>query len=140
MRSRPTLLVLGAGLALLIGWQVWAGAQQPAAPQVDRLPARAAADLSRFEFEVVQSFDAKYQGDTPGHVGRAGGLDARRPNAALGDPVFRGNERVGTITGLAWSRPHGSLEVEFDPQPNIRVAVGDMVWIALDGPARPPGR
>lgn len=49
----------------------------------------------------------------------------------MGDPVYRGDKKVGTITGLRWSRGHGSLEVEFDPEPKIRIEVGDVVWMKL---------
>jgi hypothetical protein len=31
-----------------------------------------------------------------------------------------------------WSRVGGSLEVEFDPEPFQRIAVGDEVWIDLN--------
>ena len=87
---------------------------------------------------MIQSFDAKYEGDTPGHIGKSGGLGERRPRVALGDPVFRGEERVGTVTGLTWSRPFGSLEVEFDPVEKVRISVGDDVWLDLDNAT--PGR
>jgi len=83
----------------------------------------------KFEIEVIESFDAKYQGDTPGHIGKHGELGDLRPQAALGDPVFRGDEKVGTVTNLIWSPGHGSLQVEFDPEPKVRIAVGDVVWL-----------
>lgn len=83
----------------------------------------------KFEIEVIESFDAKYQGDTPGHIGKHGELGDFRPQAALGDPVFRGDEKVGTVTNLLWSPGHGSLQVEFDPEPKVRIAVGDVVWL-----------
>ena len=121
----PTLLVLGLAV-IAFGWRSITSGQQPAAN-----PARAPADPNRFEFEVVQSFDAKYEGDTPGHIGRSGGLADRRPHVALGDPVFRGQQKIGVITGLGWSRTHGSLEVEFDPVDQMRISVGDQVWLAL---------
>jgi hypothetical protein len=107
-------------------------AQQPAATT-----AQPNVVGNRFEFEVIQSYDARYQGDTPGHMGRSGGLENRKLHVALGDPVFRGEQQVGKVTGLGWSRAHGSLEVEFDPIEGARVSVGDLVWIALDGQARP---
>lgn len=96
-------------------------------------PITAAED--RFDFDVVRSFDAKYQGDTPGHIGRHGGLGDRHPLIALGDPVFRGDEQVGVVTELAWSRPQGALDIEFDPLPKVRVCVGDLVWVKLGKPA-----
>jgi hypothetical protein len=97
--------------------------------------AKPAADPNRFEFEVVQSFDAKYEGDTSGHVGKNGGLENRRPQVALGDAVYRGQDKIGVVTGLGWSRTHGSLEVEFDPIGEVRICVGDVVWLALNGRA-----
>ncbi|MFM7243310.1 MAG: hypothetical protein ACKO40_03930 [Planctomycetaceae bacterium] len=90
---------------------------------------------TRFEFEVIESHDAAYLGDTPGHMGRDGGLTFR-PNVALGDGVFRTKAersvRVGTITRVVWDRVSGGLTVEFDPEPLTRVAVGDEVWIDLN--------
>lgn len=95
---------------------------------------------TRFEFEVIESHDAMYAGDTPGHMGRDGGLKYR-PNVALGDGVFRTEAgkaaRVGTITRVLWDRVSGGLTVEFDPAPDVRVAVGEEVWIDLN-PASPP--
>lgn len=98
-----------------------------------------------FTFEVIESHDAEYLGDTPAHEGRDGGLTVR-PNIALGDAVYRtdkqGTRVVGRITRAVWSRVSGSLEVEFDPEPVQRIAVGDVVWIDLNpapakGPASP---
>lgn len=98
-----------------------------------RLPL--AAPGTRFSFEVIESHDAEYLGDTPGHLGRDGGLTAR-PNVALGDGVYRTRgettTRVGTITRVTWDRVSGGLTVEFDPTPLIRIAVGDEVWIDLN--------
>ncbi len=98
-----------------------------------------------FRFEVIESHDAEYLGDTPAHLGKNGGLTVR-PQVALGDPVFRktatGRTRVGQITRVTWSRVAGSLEVEFDPEPFKRIAVGDEVWIDLNPqptPAEPTG-
>lgn len=87
----------------------------------------------RFEFEVVECFDAKYQGDTPGYIGRHGELGEFRPAAGLGDPIFRGEEKIGSVTRLVWSRAHGSLEIEFDPTERARIQVGDVVWLNLGG-------
>ena len=93
---------------------------------------------SRLSFEVIESFDAKYLGDTPGHMGRVGGLGVRKPKVALGDPVYRGEERVDTVTGLVWNRANGSLDVEFDPAPLKTIVLGDTVWLAVrkDGDQR----
>jgi hypothetical protein len=88
----------------------------------------------RFEFEVIESYDAKYLGDTPGHVGRHGELGDFRPQAALGDPIYRNEEKVGKVSALKWSQGHGSLEIEFDPEPLTRISVGDVVWIKLGEP------
>lgn len=105
-----------------------------------RLPL--AAPGTRFQFEVIESHDAVYLGDTPGHMGRDGGLTVR-PNVALGDGVYRTlgetTTRVGTITRVVWDRVSGGLTVEFDPTPLVRIAVGDEVWIDLN-PAPPAGR
>lgn len=89
--------------------------------------------LGRFEFEVVECFDAKYQGDTPGYIGRHGELGDLRPAAGLGDPIFRGDEKIGSVTRLTWSRAQGSLEIEFDPATGARIHVGDVVWLKLGG-------
>lgn len=95
-----------------------------------------AAKGTPFHFEVIESHDAVYLGDTPAHSGKDGGLTVR-PQVALGDPVYRGNtvesrRLVGRITRVEWSRVSGSLEVEFHPEPFQRVAVGDEVWIDLN--------
>lgn len=96
-----------------------------------------------FRFEVIESHDAEYLGDTPAHLGKNGGLTVR-PQVALGDPVYRttatGRTRIGHITRVTWSRVGGSLEVEFDPEPFHRIAVGDEVWLDLNpapNPAEP---
>lgn len=95
----------------------------------------AQADASRFEFVVIESYDAKYLGDRPGHMGRGGGLGRTVPNVALGDRVYnKDREVVGSITHVEWDRTKESLEVEFDPAPLARVAVGQTVWISLRGP------
>ena len=126
-RRQWQLMVLAIGLtAVSLVWHSFTSGQQPAPTT-----AKPAAAPNRFEFEVVQSFDAKYEGDTPGHIGKSGGLADRRPHVALGDPVFRGQQKIGVITGLGWSRTHGSLEVEFDPVDKTRISVGDAVWLAL---------
>lgn len=96
-------------------------------------PPSASGDGKRLMFDVVQSFDAKYEGDTPGHLGRAGGLQTMRPNVALGDPIYRGDQQVGKVTWLTWNRINGGLDIEFDPEGQTRIAVGDEVWMALDG-------
>lgn len=88
-----------------------------------------------FHFEVIESHDAKYLGDTPAHIGKDGGLTVR-PHVALGDFVYRTTNAtqtaVGRITRVEWSRVSGSLEVEFEPEPLQRIAVGDEVWIDLN--------
>jgi len=102
-----------------------------------------------FAFQVVECFDARYLGDSPGHLGR-GSLAGARLDVALGDPVYRGDLRVGKITGLTWDRVKENLEVEFDPEPfefdahgrpvrPVRIGVGQDVWIPMGGmtPAAP---
>ena len=93
-----------------------------------------------FSFEVIESLDAAYLGDTPSHVGRDGGLEFR-PNVALGDPVYRtaveaGAEarpvQIGRVTRVVWERVSGGLTVEFDPEPFVRIAVGDEVFVDLN--------
>ena len=92
-----------------------------------------------FVFEVIESVDASYLGDTPSHVGRSGGLE-HRPNVALGDAVYRvvgsGEQRrsvrVGRVSRVVWERVSRSLTVEVDPDPLVRIAVGDEVWIDLN--------
>ena len=128
MKIRPCSLVpwvvLGVGLVTM--------AVSIASEEVD---ARLAPHGTPFTFEVIESHDAVYLGDTPAHVGKAGGLTVR-PNVALGDSVYRteqeGRSAIGRITRVVWSRVSGSLEVEFRPEPFQRVAVGDQVWIDLN--------
>jgi hypothetical protein len=90
---------------------------------------------TKFLFEVIESHDAVYLGDTPGHMGRDGGLKVR-PNVALGDGVYRTEGettiRVGSVTRAVWDRVSGGLTVEFDPEPLRRIAVGDEVWVDLN--------
>ena len=136
-RKSPMMMVrrgaVLAGVALLIPLSLrpWANSAEP--------PRQAP---TKFVFQVVESFDAKYLGDTPGHLGRGGGLGAHRPDVALGDPVYRGEEKIGSVSGLVWDRTKEGLEVEFDPDPvavdpngrfrgPLRVAIGDEIWVAL---------
>jgi hypothetical protein len=124
--KRAVRIAAVIGIVAAVAWGGFATvrSQQVPSPQ---LPSG-----GRFEFEVIESFDAKYEGDTPGHIGRHGELGDRRPQAALGDAVYRGDKKIGTVTSLRWSRGHGSLEVEFDPEPKTRIEVGDVVWMKLD--------
>jgi hypothetical protein len=123
------------GLAIVGGWQLLTSGQQPSTEKAKETPA-----ANRLEFEVVQSFDAKYVGDTPGHMGRAGGLANRQPHVALGDAIYRGDEKVGGVTGLTWNRTNGSIDIEFDPSGEARICVGDAVWMLLDGSKPAKGR
>lgn len=105
----------------------------------DAIPLDHAPPGTPFVFEVIESIDASYLGDTPSHVGRSGGLD-HRPNVALGDPVYRvagsgegrRSVRVGRVSRVVWERVSRSLTVEVDPDPLVRIAVGDEVWIDLN--------
>jgi len=85
--------------------------------------------------EVVESFNAKYEGDSPGHIGRGGGIELH-PHVALGDPVYhrigKEDEAIGVIAGVTWDRLKGSLTFEFHPKKEHRIAVGDLVWIDLN--------
>lgn len=142
--SRPATLgalaatgVLAAG-AVMLGWQCVADdGNDPQAP-VREHPAPG----TRFWFEVIQSFNAKYEGDTAGHVGRGGGLTLH-PHVALGDLVYHTvgdvDRSIGSVTGLTWERLRGSLTVEFRPHAEHRIAVGDAVWIDLN-PVLPHAR
>ena len=100
-----------------------------------------AAHGTPFSFEVIESQDAKYLGDTPAHMGKDGGLTVR-PNIALGDHVYRTTNTatviIGRVTHVLWDRVSGGLTVEFNPEPLQRIAVGDEVWVDLNpDPAKP---
>lgn len=131
MTARGTAATVVAGLA--IGGVLLAtgrlGAEDSQAALAHAPPG------TKFQFEVIESHDAVYLGDTPGHMGRDGGL-TYRPNVALGDGVYRTEgdttSTVGTITRVVWDRVSGGLTVEFDPAPLVRIAVGDEVWIDLN--------
>jgi hypothetical protein len=135
------------GMAALI---LAPAARQPAAQQLAAPPQQRGASARRFDFQVVESFDARYLGDTPGHIGRGGGLGTTAPKIALGDPVFHGDERVGIVSGLKWDRVKEGLEVEIAPEEirvdpagkvlgRLRITIGQELWIPLDmEPARKP--
>jgi len=97
--------------------------------------AQLTANRSRFEFLIVENYDAQYLGDTPGHLGKAGGLGHTAPNIALSDPVYQDKVLVGKVTRLVWDEAKESLQVEFDPDPGRRIAIGAAVYIPLGGPA-----
>jgi hypothetical protein len=136
MGRRQTWILPGVALLFVMGWQAWMMGQQTPGEKGRGLVAKS----GRFEFEVIHSFNAKYEGDTPGHVGRSGGLGDQRPRTALGDAVYRGEEKVGVVTGLTWTRAQGSREVEFDPVTKARISVGDAVWLALGEQAAAGGK
>jgi hypothetical protein len=92
---------------------------------------------TKFEFDVVEMFDAKYLGDQPGYIGRSGGLTGLRPHVALGDPVYLDDQKVGTVSNVNWSRTSDGMTVEFDPEPLVRIAVGETVWLYLNPPDGP---
>ena len=119
-RWRPKAAILAtSALAAYLAWDWSSPAQGPA------------ANPGRFEFLVVESIDAKYLGDTPGHLGRAS-LGRNSPRMALGDLGVPGRTtKVGKVTHLIWNEARESLDVEFDPEPGQRVAIGDAVWVAL---------
>ena len=129
MRTVLAAGVFGLGVA----------AVAPFAGVAREVDAQAALPLARpgtpFHFEVIESHDADYLGDTPAHSGKDGGLTVR-PQVALGDPVYRTTADtrtlVGHVTRVEWNRVSGSLEVEFDPEPFQRIAVGDEVWVDLN--------
>lgn len=131
-RSKIMAVVLATSTTLA-GWAAWA-TFGPTSRLARADPGRQAVPV-RFEFLVVESFDARYFQDTPGHLGRAASGRVV-PRIALNDPVMRGTTKVGRITHLIWNEARESLEVEFDPQPDARIAVGDPVWVAV--PAEKP--
>ena len=124
MKTSCSLIALIVVVAAMVVW---------GRPQLGNSQVPAAKSGDRFEFDVVESFDARYEGDTPGHMGRSGGLGEIHPQVALGDTVYRGDEAVGVVTGLKWSRVQGSLDVEFDPTSKVRIAVGEIVWLKIGG-------
>ncbi|MEI6240269.1 MAG: aspartyl protease family protein [Planctomycetia bacterium] len=124
-------MAIVAGLAVLVALQAIADdVEDPLAPRREHPP-----HGTQFWFEVVESFNAKYEGDTPGHIGRGGGI-THHPHVALGDMVHHriGDEdkQVGIVTGVTWDRLKGSLTVEFRPREDHRIAVGDEVWVDLN--------
>jgi hypothetical protein len=126
-------------LCLVVAAVAWWGAGVTPARALDAQTALPFAPPgTAFHFEVIESHDAAYLGDTPAHIGKDGGLTFR-PRVALGDAVYRTQDgqrtTVGRITRVEWNRVSQSLEVEFEPEPLQRVAVGDEVWIDLN-PAR----
>ncbi|MFM7292638.1 MAG: hypothetical protein ACKO6B_15625 [Planctomycetia bacterium] len=126
------LISMGLVTMATTGWPLGAGSARAIDAEAV-LPV--AAHGTRFHFEVIESTDAKYLGDTPAHRGKDGGLTVR-PQVALGDAVYRtvGNAEVtiGRITRIEWNRVSGSLEIEFSPEPLQRIAVGDEAWIDLN--------
>jgi len=122
--------VLTATAALLEMRSVADGIQGPREPVHER-----PTPGTPFWFEVIESFNAKYQGDTAGHIGRGGGLSLQ-PHVALGDSVHHrvgdADIVVGSVTGLTWERLRGSLTVEFRSHEGHRIAVGDEVWVDLN--------
>ncbi len=127
-------LVLGS-LVALSPPRGGAHAAEAADAQAGKQRAPHAPHGTPFHFQVIESHDADYLGDTPAHIGKDGGLTVR-PRVALGDAVYRtvgtDTKVVGVITLVKWDRVSGSLTVEFDPQPFERIAVGDEVWIDLN--------
>ena len=132
-------------VSILLGGALWASL--PMVGSTGRIEAddleptlNRAPPGTSFSFEVIESLDASYLGDTPSQVGRDGGLEFR-PNVALGDPVYRaategGAEakpvQIGRVTRVVWERVSGGLTVEFDPEPLVRIAVGDEVFVDLN--------
>lgn len=130
LRRRLGFVLALLTLATLLTWHWNTRAEPPAM-----------ADPNRLEFTIIESYDAMYLGDTPGHHGRTGNLKVP-PEVALGDPVFRGTTRVGKVTQLKWDRSRESIDIEFDPEPMelaadgrvvgpLRLAIGQTVWLPL---------
>ena len=134
--GRATLCAIVATGTLAASAMMMQARSDPDDVEDPRAPVRVhPAQGTRFWFEVVESFNAKYQGDTAGHIGRGGGLSLQ-PNVALGDPVYHRigdtDKTVGSITGTVWDRLRGSLTVEFRPHQDHRISVGDAVWVDLN--------
>lgn len=132
LSKTSAFLAVLAAVPVLATWQV-------APTRAQQVPASA----TRTELAVVESFDSKYLGDTPGHIAH-GRIGKERPDVALGDPVYHGDRLIGKVTGVTWDRTRESLDVEFDPEPYEldekgrpaapnRVAVGIDVWIPMGG-------
>lgn len=129
---RKSVGAIAISAVVLLGWQLLSNGQPPG---TDKSAAEKSKDITagnRLEFEIVHSFDGKYLGDTPGHMGRVGGLTGRKPRIALEDKVYRGDEVVGLVTSLDWNRTNTSLDIEFDPVDHARICIGDTVWVVLD--------
>ncbi len=130
MRLHKLIQAVGVAMAIACVLTLRSDAQAP--------PGETPSTPGTFGFVVVESFDAKYEGDTPGHLGRHGGLGDQVPRLALGDPVYRGEGEaaavVGRVTNLKWSRGQGSLDIEFDPTDKTRIEIGDNVWLKLGKP------
>jgi hypothetical protein len=134
-QSRLARLWTAVVVFLMAGFVAWSSVDRTALGVDTQAALPLAPHGTRFHFEVIESHDAAYLGDTPAHIGKDGGLTVR-PHVALGDRVYRTvdatHTTVGRITRVEWNRVSGSLEVEFDPEPLQRVAVGDEVWIDLN--------
>lgn len=73
-------------------------------------PQREHAPHGNFRFDVIESFNAKDEGDTPGHIGR-GGRMTLHPRVALGDSVHHrradeSDHEIGAVTGVIWCMKH----------------------------------
>lgn len=119
---------------VLAGWLSWTTFGQTVTDRATNSTPGGAAS-SRFEFLVVESFDARYLQDTPGHRGRAASGRVA-PRIALFDPVMRGTTQIGEVTHLEWNEARESLEVEFNPRTGMRICIGDPVWVPI--PTTPP--
>lgn len=123
--SKRAVIICGLILTLAV-WEVATMAQTQSPPPSE--PVAKSLDPSHLEFEIVESNDAQYLGDSPAHTGRRGGLTFQ-PHIALGDPVYRGNVKIGRVSGVTWDRARGGLTIELNPHPLLRIAVGDVAWV-----------
>ena len=132
--NRKIMIWSAVGIvAAVAAWQFGTLSQTAALGQSKSAstPAPDAPAHARFEFQVNESVDSKYLGDTPSHRGRSG-LKGKTPNLALHDPVYRGKVKVGHVTALQWDKLKEALDVEFNPEPFVRISVGDTVWVVID--------
>lgn len=112
--------------ALLACTTSWLWSPKPPAP------APQAAELTRLEFDVVEASNDKYRGSTAALSEPDLARWTTSPGIAPGDPVFRGDRKVGTVISVILSRQQGNLTVELVPELQTRVAVGDAVWVNLN--------
>lgn len=125
---RSSLCLIGALLSLscLPAYSPsprFVAAQSPAEP----LRPTAATPRDQSRLEVIEIFDAKYAGDTPGCV--AVQKVTSPPRISLGDAVHRDGVTVGHLTAAAWNDETHVLRIEFDPSTGARTRISDVITL-----------